>query len=221
MAAVYPSAVKTFAYRQDYTELVEAADVNVSYDEIRAVQTTLGVNPQQETIDTVQKNYTTVSSRISAVRRGLENPYVGVVSNNMSVAFNTDKIPAWNSKIADTHNMWNGSSNLTCPRDGIYHFDFYIRWHRDNIVTPNGLPTFDRSGKLQIEAQFTGTNSFITCQTDYYPQGFQDFARQSCGITLPWHKGNSVYVRAYQSVYHAGNLIATAFATVSYQRDLP
>jgi hypothetical protein len=221
MVAVYPSAIKTFTYREDYTELVEAADVNVSYDEIRAVQTTLGVSPQTETIDNSLKTYTNVSSRISAVRRGLENPYVGVVANNMSVAYNTDKIPSWNAKIADTHGMWNGGTNITCQRDGIYHFDFYIRWHRDNIVTANLLPTFDRNGKLQVEAQFTGTNSFITCQTDYAPVGFQDFIRQSCSITLPWRKGNSVYVRAYQSVYHAGNLIATAFATVTYQRDLP
>lgn len=221
MVAVYPSAIKNFVYRQDYTDLVEAADVNVSYDEIRALQNTLGTNPHQETIDGSLKKYSSVSSRVSAVRRGLENPYVGVAAHDIHVPFNSDYIPAWTSKVMDTHGMWNGSSNLTCKRDGIYHFDFYIRWHKDSVVTANLLPTFDRSGKLQLEAQFTGSSAFLTCQTDWFPQGFQDFARQSCSITFPWYKGNTLYLRAYQSVYKAGTLTATVYATIAYLRDLP
>lgn len=221
MVAVYPSAIKNFAYRQDFTDLVEAADVNVSYDEIRAIQTTLGANPNQETIDGTLKKYSTVSSRISSVRRGLENPYVGVSAHDFHVNYKTDLIPNWTSKLVDTHGMWDGSQYLTCKRTGIYHFDFYIRWHKDSVTNAANLPEFNRSGKLQLEGQFTGSSAFLTCQTSWFPQGFQDFARQSCSITFPWYKGNQLYMRAYQGVYHGSFLIATAYATVAYVRDLP
>lgn len=220
MVAVYPSAIKTFAYRQDFTELVEAADVNVSYDEIRAVQTTLGVNPQQETIDNTLTKYSSVSSRISSVRKGTTVPYVGTSAHDIHVPFNSDFIPSWNSKLFDTHHMINGTS-LICPRDGIYNFNFYIRWHKDSVVTANLLPTFDRNGKLQIEAVQTGSSAFLTCQTDWFPQGFQDFARQSASMIYPWYKGNAVKVRAYQSCYKAGTLIATVYANIAYIRDIP
>lgn len=220
MVAVYPAAIKNFAYRQDYTDLVEAADVNVTYDETRAIQTVLGTNPHQETIDNTLTKYSTVSSRISAVRRGTTIPYVGTSAHDVSVPFNSDYIPSWNAKLFDTHHMINGSS-LVCPRDGIYHFNFYIRWHKDSVVTANLLPTFDRNGKLQIEAYQSGSSAFLTCQTDWYPEGFKDFARQSASMIYPWYKGNAVKVKAYQSVYKAGTLFATIYAQIAYIRDIP
>lgn len=220
MVAVYPAAIKNFAYRQDYTDLVEAADVNVAYDEVRALQTTLGTNPQQETIDNTLTKYSTVSSRISSVRKGTTVPYVGVSAHDVHVAFNSDYIPTWSSKLFDTHSMISGS-NLVCPRDGIYNFNFYIRWHKDSIFDPAGLPVFDRSGKLQIEALQAGSSTFLACQTDWFPQGFQDFARQSASMIYPWYKGNSLKVKAYQSCYKAGTLTATIYANIAYVRDIP
>jgi|SRR6478609_1567630 len=220
MVAVYPAAIKTFAYRQDYTDLVEAADVNVTYDELRAVQTTLGTNPQQETIDGTLTKYSSVSSRISAVRRGLSLPYAGASAHDVQVAFNNDYIPSWSSKLFDTNHIISGS-NLVCPRDGIYHFNFYVRWHKDSVMTANLLPTFDRNGKLQIEGQFNGSTSFLTCQTDWFPEGFKDFARQSASMIYPWYKGGSLKVKLYQSVYKAGTLFATVYANVAYIRDIP
>lgn len=220
MVAVYPAAIKNFAYRQDFTDLVEAADVNVTYDETRAMQTTLGVNPHQETIDNTLTKYSTVSSRISAVRRGTTSPYAGASAHNVGVAFDTDLTASWSAKLFDTHHVINGS-NLTCPRDGIYHFNFYIRWHRDNITNALLLPKFDRSGKLQIEAFQSGSSNFLTCQTDWFPEGFQDFARQSASMIYPWYKGNVVKVKAYQSCYQAGTLTATIYANIAYIRDIP
>ena len=51
MAAVYPTAVKSFKSRQNYTMIVDAGDVNQAYDEITALQTVLGAMPHQDTID--------------------------------------------------------------------------------------------------------------------------------------------------------------------------
>jgi hypothetical protein len=221
MVAVYPAGIKTFAYRTDYTDLVEAADVNTAYDEIRAVQNTLGVNPAQETIDGKLKTYTNVSTRISQVRKGLDNPYCGVQAHDVSVSFNQDYQVAWKNKLMDTHGMWDGSQYLTCPRTGIYQFDFYVRWHKDStLVADSSLATFDRSGKLQIEGVQVGSSGFLTCQTDWYPQGFHDFARQSCSMIYPWYQGNKVGTRLYQSTYRAGTLWATTYINIAYLRDI-
>lgn len=43
MAASYPTAIKSFVYKVDNQDKVVAADVNVVYDEVTAVQTQLGL----------------------------------------------------------------------------------------------------------------------------------------------------------------------------------
>ena len=43
MPASYPSSVKNFTYRVDNQDKVIASDVNVSYDEIVAIENQLGV----------------------------------------------------------------------------------------------------------------------------------------------------------------------------------
>lgn len=220
MVAVYPSAIKNFAYRQNYTDIVEAADVNVSYDEIRAVQTTLGVKPNQETIDGTLNKFSDVSARISSVRKGSTTPYVGAAAHDIQVPYNTFYTPTWNAKLFDTHNMISGS-NLVCPRDGIYHFEFYIRWHKNSVTTVNLQPAFDRNGKLEISARQTGSSGLLTAQNGWFPQGFKEFARQSASSLYPWYKGNSVTVSAYQSCRIAAPLFATVYAQITYIRDIP
>jgi hypothetical protein len=42
MAASYPTSIKSFTYRVDNQDKVIAADVNVSYDEITAIELQLG-----------------------------------------------------------------------------------------------------------------------------------------------------------------------------------
>ena len=42
MPASYPSSIKNFTYRVDNQDKVIASDVNVSYDEIVAIETQLG-----------------------------------------------------------------------------------------------------------------------------------------------------------------------------------
>src|SRR5882757_3681128 len=102
MVAVYPSAIKNFSYRQDYTELVDAADINVTYDEIRALQTTVGVNPNKEIIDSKTYAWTDISSRISSVRQGLSNPFVSVSAHNFQIPFALDDIAVtWTNKAMD------------------------------------------------------------------------------------------------------------------------
>lgn len=219
MVAVYPAAVKTFAYRQDYTELVEAADVNVSYDEIAATQTILGVNPNKDTIDGAVNSWSTVGSRISAVRAGVSKPFCNVTASNVLVHYNVPLHPSFTSKTMDSHKMWNGGTNLICPRSGIYTFDFYVRWHKDGMSADNQQPVFNRNGKLEISLQPVNGNAYTMAQTGYFPTGYQKATRQSCSITMPWTKGVPVFTTLYQDVITTPTIIATAICSITYQRD--
>jgi hypothetical protein len=220
MVAIYPNAVKKFSYRQDYTELVEAADVNVSYDEITAIQNTLGITPSSDTIDGTLYTWSNVGARISAVRKGVSNPFVNVWASNKIIGYNTSTPLQWTSKTWDTHGMWGGGPTLVCPRSGVYTFDIYIRWHADNLPADSQQPAFNRSGALGIKALSAGATSEYVDQIGYFPQGWQRSNHQSASVTLPWNKGNNVEMIAYQNTLTTG-ITATAMMSVTYHRDPP
>lgn len=220
MVAVYPGAVKKFAYRTDFTNIVDAADVNVAYDEITAVENILGPNPSWDIIDGVTTKWTTVSNRIAAVRQGVSKPFCNVQAHNINIGYNTSPVISWNYKTWDTHKMWSGGPNLVCPRSGVYTFDVYIRWHSDNLPNDSQQPAFDRSGALGIKALQAGANWEIVDQIGYFPQGWQRSNHQSASFTLHWQKGVAVNMEAYQNVYTPG-LTATAQMSITYHRDPP
>lgn len=220
MVAIYPNAVKKFAYRQDFTELVEAADVNVGYDEIAAVQTTLGILPNTDTIDNQLTSWPNVSSRITSVRQGKANPYVNVWASNKVIGYNTNTPLQWTSKTWDTHNMWTGGPSVVCPRSGVYTFDIYIRWHADNLPADSQQPAFNRSGALGIKALAAGATSEYVDQIGYFPQGWQRSNHQSASVTLPWAQGQTIQMIAYQNTLTTG-ITATAMMAVTYHRDPP
>lgn len=219
MVAIYPSAVKTFQYRQDYTELVEAADINVAYDELGAVETVLGVNPQSDLIDGKTSSWTTVGQRISAVSKGVSKPFCNVSSNNFTIAYNTITTVSWTSKTWDTHKMATGT-NLTCPRSGVYCFDAYIRWHKDNQANDNQQPVFDRNGKLEIALQIVDTGAYSTAQTGFFPIGYQKATRQSTSTTIPWQAGQKMVVTVSQSCLSTP-ITGTVICSATYHRDPP
>lgn len=220
MVAVYPSAIKTFAYREDYTELVEAADVNVSYDEIRAIQSTIGVNPQNDTIDGVVNKWPTVGSRISAVRSGVSKPFANVSAHNFHVDYALDDFSiSWTNKTWDTHGMWNGGTSLVCPRSGVYRFEVYVRWAADNLPHDNQQPVFNRNGELKIGVSQNGVH-YLTAAAGFYPIGWQKIAHQSASITLPWTKGTAMTALIRQDCY-TPTLSASAFFSATYERDAP
>lgn len=220
MVAVYPSAIKSFAYRQDYTELVEAADVNTAYDEIRAIQTTLGANPNKETIDGTTYSWNTVSDRISSIRTGLSKPYVSVANHNFAIPYQTRQTVSFTTRTFDTNHIWAGGSTLVCPRSGVYTFDIYMRWHSDAFPSDNQQIPFNRGGELYIELTPVGGTANIVNQGGYFPQGWQHATHQSASITALWSKGTAVEMHAYQNCMTTG-LFGTATCAITYHRDPP
>lgn len=220
MTAIYPAAIKKFAYRQDFTNIVDAADVNVLYDEVTAIENTLGPNPSWDTIDGTTVKWNTVSNRILAVREGTTIPYVNARAHNVVVPFNSQLTMNWTSVTWDTHHMFTGGANLTCPRTGVYTFDIYIRWHADNKPADNQQPAFDRSGALGIKCFPPNGGAEIVDQIGFFPQGWQRSNHQAASINMPWVKGQTVQMAAYQNCLTAG-ISATAMMNITFQRIQP
>lgn len=76
MPASYPAGIKTFTQRQDLRDLVVAADVNIIYDEVTALETELGVNPSESagwsgSFNNVQTSWASVATRLQNIEYGL------------------------------------------------------------------------------------------------------------------------------------------------------
>ncbi|CAB4123884.1 hypothetical protein UFOVP45_48 [uncultured Caudovirales phage] len=91
MTARYPNSAVLFNYRHDVTDLVQAADVNILYDEVTAATTVLGLNPQASANwgTTVTLNTSTtdwsgsngVAGRLQNIENGLYTAYTSRVSS--------------------------------------------------------------------------------------------------------------------------------------------
>jgi hypothetical protein len=220
MSAVYPNAIKVFSPRVDYTELVDAADVNVSYTEINAIQQTLGVLPNTDTIDGKLNTWSTVGNRISAVNKGVSKPFCNVYASNFSVPYAEGINPSFTNKGWDTHGMWTGDTQLVCPRSGVYSFDAYIRWHPDNLSADNQQPVFNRNGELLLAVRTVNVTGDLVDQGGFFPIGWQRSTHQAASITLPWFQGNAVELFVYQSCL-TSPIVSTAFLSITYHRDPP
>jgi hypothetical protein len=80
MSAVYPTSVKTFIPKVDNVSPVIAADVNLAYLEISAIETTLGVTPTtvsswSGTLDQSTTVWPSVAARIANIEKGLNTAF--------------------------------------------------------------------------------------------------------------------------------------------------
>src|SRR6476620_3921709 len=101
MVAIYPTNIRNFTYKTDFTDIVNAGDVNSAYDEIKAIETTLGTMPQTDLIDNTTKTWLSVDDRMTALRKNVSSPYANVVINNVNASFQT--LPSFTGKTWDTH----------------------------------------------------------------------------------------------------------------------
>lgn len=221
MAAVYPTAVKSFNQRANYTMIVDAGDVNQAYDEVTALQRTLGTMPQSDTIDGQVKTWPTVKDRITAVRRGVSTPMVRVTATDFKVPYNKIIRPNFTSKQVDTHGAWTSGNTITCPRTGWYTITAYARWHKDDAMTISAIPAFDRSGKVEVGFAPPNQIGLSGGQGTYYPTGWRDFNRDTASAFMYWTKGTGMQLQILQKVQTKGTFWATAWLTAVYHRDPP
>lgn len=85
MAANYPTSSVSFSKRTDNSDPVVAADVNVLYDEVTAIATTVGTTPTLSTgwtgsFSTSTTSWSTLRDRIQHAEYGISTAYTDRVS---------------------------------------------------------------------------------------------------------------------------------------------
>jgi hypothetical protein len=87
--ANYPNSVKNFDTKQDLTDIVYAADVNVVYDEVTAIESNLGTliksrddNWGVGTFSTSSTSWTSLKARITNIENGVFTIFNNYVSTD-------------------------------------------------------------------------------------------------------------------------------------------
>jgi hypothetical protein len=101
MAVQFPGALKTFTKKVDLQSLVVANDVNEAYDEITAIETTLGLNPATSgtwgsgTFSSASTVWADVSTRIQNV----ENAAYYLNGNTVIITGGSQILPTTTSVV--------------------------------------------------------------------------------------------------------------------------
>ena len=80
MTALYPSSVKSFSTKIDFTDTVLAEHVNSLQDEVRSLESTIGTLPNVGSgwvgsFDQITTNWNTLKDRIANIEYGLNAVY--------------------------------------------------------------------------------------------------------------------------------------------------
>jgi len=89
MPAVYPTTRVNFTRKVDLQDLVVAADINAAYDEIEAIQSTLGLLPALQG----STNWVTVKARIENIESALSST-ITTSSSSVTSGFGFRRIAA-------------------------------------------------------------------------------------------------------------------------------
>jgi hypothetical protein len=81
MAATYPGAIKSFATKANFTEIVDSSHVNALQEEVVALETNLGTNISISTSPSPTGTFNAVSQSYGTLNARLENIEIGIVSD--------------------------------------------------------------------------------------------------------------------------------------------
>jgi hypothetical protein len=111
--AVYPSGVKSFQNKTDFTDIILAEHVNAIQDEVTATQAIVGVSPNVSggyvgTFDDATITFSTLSARIANIEKGIKgdvhNQYLKFTGGTLQPA-NSGTVPltlqGFSSQAAD------------------------------------------------------------------------------------------------------------------------
>lgn len=133
MTAAYPTNVKVFTNHTDYIETIIAKHVNDLQDEVSAVQSTLGTNPQNPPF------FNTVAARIANLEK--MRHYAGAFNFNLPApgvadgifffpGFTFAKAPSVQLTVAPMHRNVGVIMNVTDVSVGSFH---WYAWCTSNV----------------------------------------------------------------------------------------
>lgn len=82
MPASYPSQVRPFTTKQNVVDTVDASHPNSLQEEVVAIETTLGLNPQQSTSPNPSSTFNAASNNFGTVSARMANLEIGVVADS-------------------------------------------------------------------------------------------------------------------------------------------
>jgi hypothetical protein len=127
--ATYPAAIRSFTNKVDNTDTVIASDVNLLYDEVTQIETTVGITPATTlgwsgTFDQATTNFTTVAARLQNVEYGLNTAFnARVKTTGGSTIASTSTTVGMTYQTSGTGNLVNynntsGTTITSITKDG-------------------------------------------------------------------------------------------------------
>lgn len=116
MTATYPGTVRPFTVKRDDFDTVYAADVDSLQDEVVAIESTLGTNPNISTTVSASGTFNAVSTSYSTLNARLANIEAGIVADtHTQYVKNTGGSVVNNTTASNVPLQINGASGQTSP----------------------------------------------------------------------------------------------------------
>jgi len=149
--ASYPSTIASFTTKVDGVTTVIAADPNLIQDEVLAIESILGTNPNQSTLASVGA-YTSnpISTTFGSVTARIANIEAGLVSSITTGATNTSNI------TTNTSNISTNTSNITSLTSRMTAAESVNTTQTSNISTNTSNITSLTSRMTAAEATLAG-----------------------------------------------------------------
>lgn len=81
MAASYPSSIRSFSTKRNVLDIVDAADPNSLQEEVVAIETIIGVNPNLSTAPSSGGTFANTATTFSSLTARLANIETGIVAD--------------------------------------------------------------------------------------------------------------------------------------------
>lgn len=120
MAASYPSSTVVFTTKQNVVDIIDASHPNVIQDEIVAIESTLGINPNLSTTPSASGTFISTSTSFASVSARLANIEVGIVADTHTqyVKKENGVVTTASTSSGVVRNIYASTSNPTGGIDG-------------------------------------------------------------------------------------------------------
>ena len=156
----YPAAYDSFTYRQNVTDNVNAIDVNEIQDGVKAVEQTLGINPQGSQNTVAERFNTSMDSAGNITTNSTTAQYFLVDSGGASTSPYLQLSGLYNKRLT-----WNNSSSrFELNGNGYFGGSLTIASNLGIAGTLSGVTSLTMSSQL-INTLSIGTSPFVITST--------------------------------------------------------
>lgn len=195
----YPQAIRSFTQKRDYTDDVMASHVNDLQDEVKALQTILGVMPHNDSsLTSTVVGWADLKTRFKSMAEGDQvHAWQAFMSTSVNVGANqpnTHAVPFGAPGVgSDIFGLWNGTG-VTIKRAGWYNVTLYAAFNYSSlpgyrevgIRIGGGWLAHTTQGVIENAGDNPGSHFTVTAPPVPLPAGtvLTPVARHGCAGTL-------------------------------------